>query len=217
MPWEMKRSSADWHSPQAFLSLSLSLSLSRVSTHRANEDRRAPLMHASPNYVYARDVIRSTCSGGVQIAIALTGLWLDLGLANISVALIRTFPSLTYLPFAFIEHIFRIVCLANLISDQPFLSSSGVSLPSNEDQISSVTFRSFWVDSKIRSRSPSFDFFRSTSRQRFLPRFSLSLSYFPPLLFSFFFDGVISANLRPLPRYISLYIYTYIYIICVYI
>lgn len=121
----MKRSSADWHGPQAFLSLSLSLSLclspSRVSTHRANEDRRALLMHASPNYVYARDSINAVLRGRSDRDCSY---WSVIGprIGKHTVALIRTFPSLTYLPFAFIEHIFRIVCLANLICDQPYLS-----------------------------------------------------------------------------------------------
>lgn len=106
---------------------SLSLSFCRVSKpkHRANEDRRVLLMHASSNYVYAR--VRDSINAGQRVQRAFRSRLLlrsVIGprIGKHTVALIRTFPSLTYLPFAFIEHIFRIVCLANLICDQPDLS-----------------------------------------------------------------------------------------------
>lgn len=139
-------------------------------------------------------------------------------MANISVALIRTFPSLTYLPFAFIEHIFRIVCLANLISDQPFLSSSGVSLPSNEDQISSVTFRSFWVDSKIRSHFTVLRFLSVHVPAKISPAlFSLSLLFSPSFVF-FFFSMALFQRIyaRSLDTSVYTYIHTYILYACIY-
>lgn len=82
-------------------------------------------MHASPNYVYAR--VRDSINAGQRVQMAFRSRLLlrsVIGprIGKHTVALIRTFPSLTYLPFAFIEHIFRIVCLANLICDQPELS-----------------------------------------------------------------------------------------------
>lgn len=79
-------------------------------------------MHASPNYVYARDSINAVLRGRSDRDCSY---WSVIGprIGKHTVALIRTFPSLTYLPFAFIEHIFRIVCLANLICDQPVIIS----------------------------------------------------------------------------------------------
>lgn len=172
-------------------------------------------MHASPNYVYARDSINAVLRGRSDRDCSY---WSVIGprIGKHTVALIRTFPSLTYLPFAFIEHIFRIVCLANLICDQPYLSvtrhfSSSVSAfqprSRRKDQISSVTFPS----------SRSFAFLRSLS-VHVSAKISLSFlfSFFFPLLF--FSMALFQRIYTPAPSiHQSIHIYIHIYYMRVYI
>lgn len=171
-------------------------------------------MHASPNYVYARDSINAVLRGRSDRDCSY---WSVIGprIGKHTVALIRTFPSLTYLPFAFIEHIFRIVCLANLICDQPYLSVTpfllfgfSVLAPKSKegpDLERNVSFVSF-----IRVSSISFG-------PRLGKDFSLfSFLFFFPLLF--FSMALFQRIYTPAPSiHQSIHIYIHIYYMRVYI